>query len=61
MMMMMNEGPPLLSPTFPPPQALQGGTQTGASLNKRLILRKTVEYHATSLRYLQVRPHVMDT
>ena len=50
-MTMMNDGPPMLSPTFPNISS-QGGPQSGA--NKRLVIRKTVEYHATALHYLKV-------
>ncbi|XP_019857308.1 PREDICTED: flowering time control protein FY-like [Amphimedon queenslandica] len=54
MMMMMNEGPPMLSPTFPN-QLPPGGPQSGPNKGSRPVIRKTVEYHATALHYLKNR------
>lgn len=52
----MNEGPVLLSPTFPPPPgALAGGGFGGfESRVRKGVMRKTVDYQASTLRYLEV-------
>lgn len=41
----------LLSPTFPPVAPVGA---PNAILGRRLLVRKTVDYHATTLRFLQV-------
>lgn len=46
----MNE-PLLMSPTFPTPVGISGGA---AVLGRRLLMRKTVDYHASTLHYLEV-------
>lgn len=52
---MMNEGPLLLSPTFPPPVSMGGGFGGFDNRARKNLMRKTVDYQASTLRYLEVR------
>lgn len=51
----MNEGPLLLSPTFPPPLPMVGaGFGSFETRVRKNIMKKTVDYQASTLRYIEV-------
>ena len=52
---MMNEGAVLLSPTFPPPPGAMAGGGFGGfeSRVRKGVMRKTVDYQSSTLRYLE--------